>query len=58
MSHDRGFPPNASEADKESNQNPMLLEDRLAVAVRGKYFSKNPEEISNLRNKQQKLKEK
>ena len=51
MSHDRGFPPNASEADKESNQNPMLLEDRLAVAVRGKYFSKNPEEIANLRNK-------
>ena len=36
----------------------MLLEDRLAVAVRGKYFSKNPEQIAELRNKQQKLKEK
>ena len=50
MSQDRGFP-SASEADKESNQNPMLLDDRLAVAVRGKYLSKNPEEIAALRNK-------
>ena len=50
MSQDRGFP-SASEADKESNQNPMLIDDKLAVAVRGKYFSKNPEEIAALRNK-------
>ena len=36
----------------------MVLEDRLAIAVRGKYFSKNPEEVALIRNRQQKLKEK
>ena len=45
-----------SEADKDSNQNP--LEDRMQRAVRDKYYIKDPEQVEALRLKNKKLKEK